>query len=105
MEDDTGGDPVKGCKWTHKTTAKVAESLKPAGINVSANTVARLLKQMDYCLRVNLKSLEPGLSKPPDPVERDAQFPSRSSIFSNSGEYIPPLLSWTETTLQLLRQH
>ena len=25
MEDDTGGDPVRGCKWTHKTMAKVAE--------------------------------------------------------------------------------
>jgi hypothetical protein len=74
MEDDTGGDPVNGCKWTHKTTAKVAEALKPAGIFVSANTVARLLKQMDYSLRVNLKNLESGLSKPPDPVERDAQF-------------------------------
>ena len=74
MEDDTGGDPVKGCKWTHKTMTKIAEALKPAGIRVSANTVARLLKQMDYSLRVNLKNLESGLSKPPDPVERDAQF-------------------------------
>jgi hypothetical protein len=74
MEDDTGGDPVKGCKWTHKTTAKVAEALQPAGIQVSANTVARLLKQMDYSLRVNLKKLESGLSKPPDPVVRNEQF-------------------------------
>ena len=74
MEDDTGGDPVRGCKWTHKTTSKVAEALRPAGIHVSANTVARLLKQMDYSLRVNLKNLESGLSKPPDPLERDAQF-------------------------------
>lgn len=74
MEDDTGGDPVKGCKWTHKTTAKVAEALKRVGIHVSANTVARLLKQENYRLRVNLKNLESGLSKPPDPVERDAQF-------------------------------
>lgn len=74
MEEDTGGDPVKGCKWTHKTTAKVAETLKLAGIQVSAKTVARLLKQMDYSLRVNLKSRESGSSKPPDPAERDAQF-------------------------------
>lgn len=74
MEDDTGGDPVKGCKWTHKTTAKVAKALKMTGIDVSAQTVARLLKQMDYCLRVNLKNLESGSSKPRDPAERDAQF-------------------------------
>lgn len=74
MEDDTGGDPVRGCKWTHKTTDKVAEALKPAGIHVSANTVARLLKQLNYSLRVNLKNLESGLSKPPDPHERHQQF-------------------------------
>ena len=47
MEDDTGGDPGRGCKWTHKTTENVAEALKPADIHVSANTVARLLKQMN----------------------------------------------------------
>jgi len=74
MEDDTGGDPVRGCKWTHKTTENVAEALESAGIQVSANTVARLLKQMDYSLRVNLKNLESGLSKPQDPHERDEQF-------------------------------
>jgi hypothetical protein len=74
MEDDTGGDPVRGCKWTHKTTEKVAEALKPAGIHVSANTAARLLKQLNYSLRVNLKNLESGLSKPPDPHKRDEQF-------------------------------
>ncbi len=84
MEDDTGGDPVGGCKWTHKTTGKVAEALKPAGIHVSANTVARLLKQMNYSLRVNLKNMESGLSKPPDPHERNEQF---RYIFSQKKTY------------------
>ena len=74
MEDDTAGDPVSGCKWTRKTTAKVAGQLKRAGIRVSPNTVARLLKQMDFSLRVNLKCLESGLRKPPDPRRRDLQF-------------------------------
>ncbi len=84
MEDDTGGDPVRGCKWTHKTTEKVAEALRAAKIHVSANSVARLLKDMDYSLRVNLKNLESGLSKPPDPHDRDEQF---RYIFSQSKEY------------------
>jgi hypothetical protein len=74
MQDDTGGDPVRGCKWTHKTTEKVAQALRSLGIHISANTVARLLKQMDYSLRVNLKNLESGLTKPPDPRQRDEQF-------------------------------
>ena len=74
MEEDTAGDPVSGCKWTRKTTDKVARQLKRAGIQVSPNTVARLLKQMDFSLRVNLKCLESGLRKPPDPKLRDLQF-------------------------------
>ena len=45
---------------THKTTEKVAEALEPAGIHVSANTVARQLKQMKYSLRVNLKKKATG---------------------------------------------
>jgi len=74
MEYETAGDPVSGCKWTRKTTLKIAKQLKRAGIQVSANTVGKLLKQMDFSLRVNLKTLESGLSKPPDPRERDLQF-------------------------------
>jgi len=74
MEYDTAGDPVSGCKWTRKTTGKIAVELKRAGIRVSANTVGRLLKKMDFSLRMNLKRLESGLRKPPEPRERDRQF-------------------------------
>jgi hypothetical protein len=74
MEHDTAGDPVSGCKWTRKTTAKIAQQLRRAGIRVSPNTVGKLLKKMKFSLRVNLKSLESGLSKPPDPRQRDQQF-------------------------------
>jgi hypothetical protein len=74
MEHETAGDPVSGCKWTRKTTLKIAQQLKRAGIRVSANTVGKLLKDMDFSLRVNLKTMESGLSKPPDPRQRDLQF-------------------------------
>jgi len=74
MEYDTAGDPISGCKWTRKTTQKIAQQLKRAGIHVSANTVAKLLKKMNFSLRVNLKTLESGQRKPPDPRERDMQF-------------------------------
>lgn len=74
MEHETAGDPISGCKWTRKTTAKIAQQLKRTGIRVSAKTVARLLKQMNYSLRLNLKCLESGQSKPPDPRHRDLQF-------------------------------
>ena len=74
MEYETAGDPVSGLKWTRKTTAKIAKQLKRIGIRVSAKTVGRLLKQMNFSLRLNLKSLESGQSKPPDPRQRDQQF-------------------------------
>ena len=74
MEHETAGDPVSGCKWTRKTTAKIAQQLKRIGIRVSSKTVGRLLKQMKFSLRLNLKCLESGQSKPPDPRQRDLQF-------------------------------
>ena len=67
MEDDSAGDPVKGRKWTHKTNDNLAEALKPGGIYLSANTIARVLKQTGYSLRVKLKNLESARSKPPSP--------------------------------------
>jgi hypothetical protein len=35
---------VSGVKWTRRTTNKVADELASAGIEVCANTVAKLLK-------------------------------------------------------------
>ena len=74
MRYETAGDPVSGCKWTRKTTGKIAKQLERAGIKVSANTVGRLLKKMNFSLRVNLKCLESGLKNPPPPRKRDQQF-------------------------------
>jgi hypothetical protein len=60
---------MTGLKWSRRTTGKIAALLKEAGIFVSANTVARLLHQMNYSLRVNHKML-PTNSSP----DRDQQF-------------------------------
>ena len=90
MEHETAGDPVSGCKWTRKTTAKIAQQLKRAGIRVSGKTVGRLLKQMDFSLRMNLKSLESGLRNPPDPRRRDQQFRyTRSQIRNYVAQGLP----------------
>lgn len=56
-------------KWSRRTTAKVALALADFGIAVSANTVARLLADMGYSLRVNQKRLATDTS--PD---RNQQF-------------------------------
>jgi hypothetical protein len=60
MTHDTAGDPMTGLRWTRKTTQKVAVELESLGIEVSANTVGKLLKQMDFSLRVNQKKKSSG---------------------------------------------
>jgi hypothetical protein len=69
MEADTAGDPMTGIKWTRRTTEKIADELRSAGIDVCANTVAKLLKGLQFRLRVNHKKLCRGSQ-----ADRDAQF-------------------------------
>ena len=69
MKHETAGDPMTGLKWTRRTTEKIAEQLGKLGIDVSANTVAKLLKQMGFSLRVNHKKLSHGPQQ-----DRDEQF-------------------------------
>jgi hypothetical protein len=54
-----------------KTTANVASQLRNFGVYVSPRTVARLLRKLKFCLRVNQKRLG---AKHPD---RDRQFRRR----------------------------
>ena len=48
---------MKRLKWTRKTLRKIAAELRSLGIQVCANTVGRLLREMDYSLRVNRKAI------------------------------------------------
>lgn len=57
LEPDTAGDPMTGLKWTRKTTRKISTELGKMGLRVSHTTVARLLSQLDYRLRVNHKKI------------------------------------------------
>lgn len=69
MAYDTAGDPISGLKWTRKTLKKICRELLAVNIRVSKNTVARLLKQLGYSLRVNHKKLSSGSRH-----HRDRQF-------------------------------
>src|SRR5512146_723995 len=75
LEHDTAGDPITGLKWTRKTTEKIAEVLRQIDIPVWANTVARVLPQMDFSLRVNRKQIATN-SRP----HRDQQFQPMCSL-------------------------
>ena len=48
LEHDTAGDAISGLRWTRQTPHKMAQLLEQTGIAVWANTVARLLHQMNY---------------------------------------------------------
>jgi hypothetical protein len=62
-------------KWTRKTTEKIADLLQQIDIAVSANTVSRLLYQMDFSLRINRKQIATNSSP-----YRDQQFQHISSL-------------------------
>jgi len=68
----TAGDPLTGLKWTRKTTLKVSDELRKLDIQVGPRTVARLLNNLKYRLRVNHKKLSRGSARIRS--RRDQQF-------------------------------
>lgn len=60
---------MTGLRWSRRTSVKIADLLTAYGFSISPNTVARLLHDMDYSLRVNRKQL-PTDSSP----DRNLQF-------------------------------
>ena len=48
---------MTGLRWSRRTTTTIAQELAQLGIAVSPNTVARLLHDMGYSLRVNHKQI------------------------------------------------
>ena len=69
VEPATRGDPELPLRWTCKSVRKISNELKNMGHKASYNLVAELLRQLDYSLQANKKTLE-GASHP----DRDAQF-------------------------------
>lgn len=76
MKDETAGDPITGLKWTRKTTQKIADELSVLEITVSRVTVGKILKQMDYSLKTNRKTISNGGKKATkeERKKRDDQF-------------------------------
>ena len=67
--DATAGDPMTDLRWTYKSLRSLAKALRQQGHAISAVTVGRLLREADYSLRTNRKSL--ARTHEPD---RDRQF-------------------------------
>jgi len=70
VEPETAGDPVTGQIWVRSSLRNLRDRLEAVGHTVSAPTVGRLLKDLDYALHVNAKKREASLNHP----DRDQQF-------------------------------
>jgi Rhodopirellula transposase DDE domain len=66
VEGETAGDPMSERKWRRSSLRALSQAL---GGKISHSTVGRLLKDMDYSLKANVKRL----TGEPHP-ERDSQF-------------------------------
>ena len=69
VEESTAGDPMSLLRWTRKSTRTLAQELNALGHSIQADTVRRLLEDMDYSLQVNRK-----VKEGPQHPERDGQF-------------------------------
>lgn len=69
VEPTRRGDPQSALSWTTLSTQKLAGELTAAGHPVSADTVARLLREAGFSLQANAKTVE-GNQHP----DRDGQF-------------------------------
>jgi hypothetical protein len=69
VEPETAGDPDSDQKWVRSSLQQLSDDLQAAGHAISPTTVARLLKDQDYSLKVNVKK-EAGKDHP----DREKQF-------------------------------
>ena len=83
MKHDVAGDPVTGVQWTRRTTEKISDELATLGIYVCPRTVARILKDLDYALRVNHKRVSRGSG--PDRNEQFEYIAEQRTRFAGHG--------------------
>ena len=69
VDGESRGDPEQPLRWTAKSLRNLAGELRAQGHQISARSVAPLLRQLGYSLQANAKTRE-GASHP----DRDAQF-------------------------------
>lgn len=57
MAEDTAGDPMSGRRWTRKSTYAISEELRAEDISISPKTAGKLLKDLNYSLKINRKTI------------------------------------------------
>ena len=70
LADEVAGDPMSEKKWVRRSSRELSNQLCAKGYQVNYHTVCRLLKQMGFSMRVNVKKRASTSYSP----SRDAQF-------------------------------
>ncbi|MFH0903073.1 MAG: ISAzo13 family transposase [Pseudomonadota bacterium] len=88
LSDSTAGDNMASLRWTLKSTRTLATELKQQGHSAAAATVCRLLRDLDYSLQLNQKSIAGS-----DHPDRDAQFRYINQVVADHRASGDPVLS------------
>lgn len=82
------GDPITSLRWTSKSVRHLESALKTQGYQISYGTVETLLKQLEYSLQANKKSLEKASHE-----DRNAQFQNINESVKRQHEKNQPAIS------------
>lgn len=88
VEPTAKGDPENLLRWTSKSVRNLEGALKSQGFQVSYGTVETLLKQLEYSLQANKKSLEKASHE-----DRNAQFNNINESAKNQHAKNQPVIS------------
>jgi hypothetical protein len=88
LDENTAGDPMSFLKWTSKSVRNIASELQRKGYSVSYGTVYSLLKDSDYSLQENKKTLGNC-----DSSDRDGQFRYINSLVKKFIKNNEPVIS------------
>ena len=80
---ETAGNPMSSQKWVRSSLRHLSEEMKGNGHPVSPMTVRRLLKNMDYSLKVNAKRLSG--SQHPNRNDQFRHIESIKQVFLQAG--------------------
>lgn len=86
MAEDIAGDPCGDSRWTRKTTRTLSEEMENRGIPVSAGCISRMLKDADYSLKANRKSI--ASTKHPQRNEQFEYIKQKKESFAKRGQPI-----------------
>lgn len=95
MEPETAGDPMSGLKWTRKTTRKISKQIESVGIFISSTTIGKILKQLNFSLKSNVKKISSGGKSMTlkEQEKRDKQFEYINKLRCQSREENFPEIS------------